>query len=242
MKTWNSKSSLSVAYIYKDEDIFEDNLKYTISSLSMIKACGPDVELVILKDSSGKNDDLDKNVNYLIDKIRQTDEGLSRSFPIRIIEDKFENNFSDWKNKLFDHCTKEWILNLDSDEHVRYEFLLRLFLEKYIIKDHDVMYIPRINVYNPPLTNRDKDTVIGWGWRMTNEFSARDVINFPDCQGRLYKNDPNIRWSGKVHESITNLTSDVKACTYIAKDINDCIIHIKSFEKQIQQNCLYNSI
>jgi len=238
-KTWTENSSLSVAYTFKDEDIFYKNLLKMMSILYRLKnSYWRDVELVILKDDSGNNTELNSKIENVLNKARSNSEFI----PIIFKEDKFEKHFAHWKNKLSELCTKDYILNLDADETMEYDFFIKLFNCEYPIGDNDVMYIPRLNMYKPNLTDEDKDIAKSWGWRFSNEFGVNDAVNFPDSQGRLYANEYNIAWVGKVHERIYRKDGLVKACTYIPRTSTDCIFHEKSFEKQIQQNSLYNSI
>lgn len=233
---WKESKSLSLAYIYKDEPEFAGNLKYTLESLEKL-SIDDNIELVILKDLNGHNALLDEEVGDLIWQYRH-----KNKFKINFYTDSFNNNFSEWKNKLFNICARDYILNLDADEHMRYDFFVKLFNDNYIIDDHSLMNIPRINIYNPALTEEDKNIARKWGWNFTNEFTAKDCVNFPDFQGRFYKNDGSVEWVGKVHERIFGKNNEFKSCALYPKSITDCIIHVKTFSKQIQQNSLYNSI
>ena len=64
------------------------------------------------------------------------------------------------------------------------------------------------------------------------------IINFPDYQARIYKNDPKIKWEGKVHETITGYETIAELPTeeYL------CLLHHKSISKQEQQNKLYETL
>ena len=61
-------------------------------------------------------------------------------------------------------------------------------------------------------------------------------INFPDWQGRIFRNRPNIRWQHKVHEMITGFQTYATLPT----DKPFCILHPKTIEKQVEQNKFYN--
>jgi hypothetical protein len=65
------------------------------------------------------------------------------------------------------------------------------------------------------------------------------IVNFPDYQGRIYKNSENIYWKGKVHEQITGHNN----LFYIPKNrIDLCLFHNKTLEKQKKQNNFYKKI
>lgn len=61
------------------------------------------------------------------------------------------------------------------------------------------------------------------------------LINFPDWQGRLYKNRKGIEWQGKVHERIAG----VKKYSFVPAEHIYSILHHKSIERQEKQNKLY---
>lgn len=60
------------------------------------------------------------------------------------------------------------------------------------------------------------------------------IINYPDLQGRLWKNNKSIRWVNKVHERLIGYET-------IATMPFD-IIHKKEIKKQEKQNEFYNTI
>lgn len=62
------------------------------------------------------------------------------------------------------------------------------------------------------------------------------IINFPDIQGRLYKNNSSIKWKGKVHERIEG------ALRYSILPDDMHLLHFKTIQKQEQQNNLYQQI
>jgi hypothetical protein len=64
------------------------------------------------------------------------------------------------------------------------------------------------------------------------------IINWPDIQMRLYKNVPNIRWQGKVHEMLTGFTNF--SSFPIHPDY--AIRHKKEIARQIEQNDYYATI
>jgi hypothetical protein len=84
-----------------------------------------------------------------------------------------------------------------------------------------LFYIPRIN------------TVIGLEEEHKKLFNyypdANGYINFPDYQGRFFKNTPNIRWQGKIHESLTGFTKRA----VLKPDPTKAILHEKTIEKEL---------
>jgi hypothetical protein len=58
--------------------------------------------------------------------------------------------------------------------------------------DGDIMYVPRINIcpgYTAEWLDQHKFNLNEMGW-----------INFPDYQGRYYKNNGSIKWESDLHE------------------------------------------
>jgi hypothetical protein len=66
----------------------------------------------------------------------------------------------------------------------------------------------------------------------------RPVINFPDYQYRLYKNDPKIKWVNKVHERLVGFNTYATLPT----DISWCLMHEKEIDRQELQNKFYEGI
>lgn len=64
------------------------------------------------------------------------------------------------------------------------------------------------------------------------------LINFPDWQGRLYRNRKDIQWEGKVHEKV----GGAKHFSYFPSDYIYSIIHSKTIERQEKQNRLYANL
>jgi hypothetical protein len=74
-----------------------------------------------------------------------------------------------------------------------------------------------------------------WGWRLT-PYENRFIVNWPDPQGRLFKNIPNLRWERRLHEKIEG----AKTFTYLPYEYDYSLYHYKTIEKQIETNLKYN--
>ena len=94
----------------------------------------------------------------------------------------------------------------------------------------DLIYLPRINTVEG-LTQQHAQA---WRWQVNEE----GWVNFPDWQGRVFRNRPNIRWQYKVHEMITGY----QTYATLPQDKPFCILHPKTIEKQEQQNQKYSGI
>lgn len=182
-------------------------------------------EIIILVDTS-------KHTKEISDQFTM----LQLDFPDPAIKwyfDKFEGHFADWKNKLNSYCSGDFICQLDADEIPTVEFV------KHLVKVLEVN--PEIELYTVPRENKVEGITMQdiqkWGWRIDSE----GVINWPDLQGRVYRNSPGIRWEGKVHERIVGNTT-MGSFYGTALDRKFYLKHYKTIKKQREQNNLYNSM
>ena len=222
-------------------------------------------EIVILCDT------LNGNVSGVVDIYNRFLDTFNPVYD-HILEVKpFEKDFADHKNYLNALCEGEWILQLDADEDVTQELIYYLDEIIKSPDEFDIIGIPRVNIVNG-LTARwadiwhwnlkvDKSTECLGQYDMlgaeafklldsmdaivdTNDMASCGgfiynpiLVNFPDYQLRFYRNSPEISWQGKVHEKING----GKICL-IPESVVYCLKHIKSIDKQVQQNKLYENI
>lgn len=175
-------------------------------------------EIVILfDDKNGNKEVLDFLLPFNIKPNVQVWRGLD-----------WDNNFADWKNKLNEYCTGDYIFQLDADEMVT-EFLIKNVSQ--VIQENnevDLFYLARINTVD----GITMEHINKWRWNLDKE----GRINFPDYQGRIYKS--NLKWEGKVHEKITG----AKYYAVLPLEEEYCLIHHKTINKQEAQNNFYNTI
>ncbi len=175
-------------------------------------------EIVILfDDKNGNKEVLDFLLPFNIKPNVQVWRGLD-----------WNNNFADWKNKLNEYCTGDYIFQLDADEMVT-EFLIKNVSQ--VIQENnevDLFYLARVNTVD----GITMEHINKWRWNLDKE----GRINFPDYQGRIYKS--NLKWEGKVHEKITG----AKYYAVLPLEEEYCLIHHKSINKQESQNNYYNTI
>jgi glycosyltransferase involved in cell wall biosynthesis len=203
---------ISYAILVSDEDAEFNRL---ITYLARVK--DREDEIVVLVDSSKTND----RIKTIL---------INNSSNIVYGENPLNGDFSAQKNLLFSMCTKEYIVNLDADEMISVDFISNL---KEIIKtnpDIEAFWIPRWN----EVTGITDKWISTWGWTI----DSLNRINWPDLQMRVLKNNPNIKWSGSVHEQLTGYSS--YAILPLERDYS--IFHIKPLEKQIAQNEFYGKI
>jgi hypothetical protein len=173
--------------------------------------------------------DEEDEVNILVDSGKVTDEVRSvlNKFEKRIIvnERKFCGNFSKHRNYHITKCTGDYIFVLDADE-IPQEALIK----NIKTFDGDILALPRINIipgYTEEWCKKMKFSVNEMGW-----------INWPDYQGRFFKNNGKITWSLGLHERL--IGSDKVA--QLQAHPNVALWHIKSVQKQDKQDVFYKNL
>jgi len=175
-------------------------------------------EIVILMDDKGPNEIWD----YL----------LSINPKLVIINRlKFNNNFSEWKNKLKSLCSGDYLFNIDADE-VPSTILIK-YLPEILESNPDIkaFALPRVNTVHG-LTQQH---INEWGW----EVNEKKWINYPDLQIRIFKNHPEIYWEKRVHERLNIWREAVP----LPIDTDDWVLyHHKDIKRQEKQNLLYSTL
>ena len=154
---------------------------------------------------------------------------------VSIYEIKFEQrhllkDYGGQKNHLKNMCSGDYIFNLDADE-LPNKWLIKNI--KTILEANptiDLFWIPRVNTVEG-LTQEHIDK---WGWQV----NEKGWVNFPDYQGRIWRNRPNIMWKNPVHEVLTGY----KEHTFLPQEEVFCFYHPKEIERQEKQNEFYNNI
>lgn len=176
-------------------------------------------EIVILYDQ--KNGDVDV-IDFLLPYNKlpnvQTWRGLG-----------FEENFADWKNKLNEFCSGDYIFQLDADEMITEYMVKNLHQILLLNTEIELFYVPRHNIVHGITDEHLKK----WQWKIDD----LGRINFPDFQGRIYKR--GLKWVNKVHERIDG----IKNYGILPIDEEEYHIrHIKDINKQEKQNLLYSTL
>jgi hypothetical protein len=66
----------------------------------------------------------------------------------------------------------------------------------------------------------------------------KPVVCAPDYQTRLFRNNVNITWQGKVHERIVGF----KTMAQLPAEEEWALYHIKDIERQRKQNNFYSNL
>jgi len=152
------------------------------------------------------------------------------SVGFKVIEFPLEGDFASFKNNLKEHCSGDYIFQIDADEYPD-DYLMSMIESVITMNDKvDVFWVPRIN----KVTGLTPEHVVKWRWNVDND----GRVNFPDYQCRIFKNVKRIKWKNKVHEQLIGHKTQSQLPT------NDefCLIHIKDIERQEKQNEFYNKL
>ena len=192
----------------------------------------PADEIIILSDSS--------NVTSDVIKIITKYAGLYNN--IKHISKPLNNNFEKIKNNFIKNCTKDYIFQIDADE----ELGVYLMLIHDILRENpekDVFLVPRINTVSDLDPEYAKS--IGWSVNYKQFYEGLPIINWPDFQYRIFKNNSKIKWKGEVHEKIVGQESYTLIHDGNIENIDSnrkfSLIHKKTFDRQKKQNEYYET-
>ena len=194
-----------------------------------ICVCNEDREVKSLINFLLKVKEEEDEVNVLFDSKNGTKEAkdVLESFGDKIVvnEREFDGKFSDHRNYHATKCSGDYIFAIDADEMPQEALIVNI--KSF---DGDIMYVPRINIcpgYTAEWLDRHKFQLNEMGW-----------INYPDYQGRYYKNNGEIKWENDLHE---RLTGSEKVARVDAKPLVS-LLHIKTVERQDKQGEYYDSL
>lgn len=195
-----------------------------------------------------ETDSLEKLLEFLFENIRKEDhiivvddfsEAPTRKILAKYAEsrqydyyqNKLEGDFSQQHNHANSLVRKEfdYIFSIDADE-IPNKWLIENIHEILESNDVDLIWVPRVNT----VKGITQEHIQKWGWRTTEQ----GWINFPDYQGRIYRNDKSIYWVNPVHEVIEG----AKKVSHFPPQEEFCLYHPKDIERQEKQNRLYENI
>jgi glycosyltransferase involved in cell wall biosynthesis len=185
--------------------------------------------LTFLKRTKDERDD----INVLVDSGKETPE-VTRvlelfSDDISVNRRLFDGDFASHRNYHIEKCSGDYIFMIDADE-IPQEDLIRSIRQPFEKTECDLVLVPRMNLC-PGYTRE---------WLKKYNFNANEVgfINWPDYQGRIFKNDPSIRWSKNLHEVVTGAKHVIRLDPMPSIGI----WHIKSTERQEKQDDFYKNL
>jgi hypothetical protein len=196
-----------------------------------ICVCNEDREFNSLVNFLLKVKDEEDEINILVDSKNVTPEVRevlkSHGDKIVVNEREFDGKFSDHRNYHATKCTGDYIFAIDADEMPQEALITNIKTF-----EGDIMYVPRINIcpgYTADWITDYKFNLNEMGW-----------VNWPDYQGRYYKNNGEIKWSNDLHEKLEGPNPD-KVAMLEAKPLV-ALWHIKTVERQDRQRAYYESL
>jgi glycosyltransferase involved in cell wall biosynthesis len=172
-----------------------------------------DDEIVVQLDTTATME-----VKYIIDEylfVKKTTFGLN-------------NDFASFKNNLKNHCTKDYIFQIDADEYLSEGLLTSLPEILELNPEVELYAVPRINT----VEGLTSEHIQKWGWNV----NKNGWVNYPDLQWRICRNTPKIQWINKVHEKLVG----ARDISYLPEGYD--LIHPKTIERQEKQNQFYNTL
>jgi hypothetical protein len=199
-----------------ERDEIENLTKY------LLKYKSKQDEIIILVDELNHTQEVKDYVETFAEECQ--DQNVIRAYH------PLNGDFATHKNYLNSLCSGDWIFQLDADEFPD-EYLMSMFTNILAANpDVDAYWVARINT----VAGITEAHIQKWGWMMTHG----DRINFPDYQLRLYRNNPEIKWTRKVHEQLVGY----KKFAQLPANDEYCLHHPKTIERQEQQNKFYETL
>ena len=138
--------------------------------------------------------------------------------PLEIIEFPLKGHFSNFKNNLKEHCSGDWIFQIDADELPHESLITNLKELLKLNTNTEMLLVPRINTVD----GLTQEHINKWRWNI----NEKGWVNWPDYQTRIIQNSPKIKWQNKVHEQIIGVSTrgalpmEEEWCLYHPKNIN----------------------
>ena len=147
-----------------------------------------------------------------------------------VIEFPLNGHFSNFKNNLKEHCTGDWIFQIDEDELPHETLITNL---KPLLEANptvEMFLVPRVNI----VKGLTQEHINRWRWNV----NEKNWVNWPDYQSRIIQNSPKIKWHNRVHEQIVGFSTRGALPT----DEQWCLYHPKDIKRQEVQNKFYSTL
>ena len=142
----------------------------------------------------------------------------------------FDGHFADWKNKLTQYCSGDYIFQIDADEYPHETLLEKLPEILQGNPDNEVYLVSRVNT----VEGLTQEHIQKWRWNVND----KGWVNWPDYQWRIWKNKPEIKWVNRVHERLEGFKtySPLPDIELLA------LYHPKDIVRQEKQNAYYDTL
>ena len=149
---------------------------------------------------------------------------------LRVIEFPLKGHFSNFKNNLKEHCTGDWIFQIDADELPHESLITNLKELLKLNTNTEMLMVPRVNT----VEGLTQEHINKWRWNV----NEKGWVNWPDYQTRIIQNSPKIKWQNKVHEQIIGFSTR----GVLPMEEEWSIYHPKNIKRQEAQNNFYNTL
>jgi len=166
-------------------------------------------------------------VYKVLDSERYSD-GFRRQ--LKVIEFPLNGHFSNFKNNLKEHCTGDWIFQIDADELPHESLIINLKELLKLNSNAEMLLVPRVNTVN----GLTQEHINKWRWNV----NEKGWVNWPDYQSRIIQNSQKIKWQNKVHEQIVGISTKGA----LPAEENWCLYHPKEIKRQEVQNKFYDTL
>jgi len=150
--------------------------------------------------------------------------------PLKVIEFPLNGHFSNFKNNLKEHCTGDWIFQIDADELPNESLITNLKGLLKLNSTTEMFLVPRVNT----VEGLTQEHINKWRWNV----NEKGWVNWPDYQTRIIQNNSKIKWQNKVHEQIVGIST--KGALPMEEEW--CLYHPKTIGRQEAQNNFYNTL
>ena len=150
--------------------------------------------------------------------------------PLKVIEFPLNGHFSNFKNNLKEHCTGDWIFQIDADELPHELLIINLKKLLKLNPTTEMFLVPRVNTVD----GLTQEHVNKWRWNI----NEKGWVNWPDYQTRIIQNSPKIKWQNKVHEQIVGISTKGA----LPMEESWALYHPKTIKRQEAQNSFYDTI
>ena len=150
--------------------------------------------------------------------------------PLNVIEFPLNGHFSNFKNNLKEHCTGDWIFQIDADELPHESLITNLKSLLELNPTTEMFLIPRVNTVD----GLTQEHINKWRWNV----NEKGWVNWPDYQTRIIQNSQKIKWQNKVHEQIIGISTK----GILPMEEEWCLYHPKNIRKQEAQNNFYDTL
>ena len=147
-----------------------------------------------------------------------------------VIEFPLNGHFSNFKNNLKDHCTGDWIFQIDADELPHESLITNLKSLLELNPTTEMFLVPRVNTVD----GLTQEHVNKWRWNV----NEKGWVNWPDYQTRIIQNSQKIKWQNRVHEQIIGFSTQGA----LPMEEEWCLYHPKNIKRQEMQNNFYNTL